>query len=165
MTPKQIKFCQEYLVDLNATQAAIRAGYSKKTAFMTGHENLRKPNIEAEIARNQKKLQEKTQITAEYVVKSLKTVAERCMQAEEVLCRDSNGEMMGTGEYKFDSSGANRSLELLGKHIGMFKDVIVNENKFINSEVEELDETGFLEKYDCQDIMLESTSGTAESVN
>lgn len=44
---KQIRFCEEYLIDLNATQAAIRAGYSKHTAYAIGHENLRKPEIKA----------------------------------------------------------------------------------------------------------------------
>jgi Terminase small subunit len=49
MTPKQERFCAEYLIDLNATQAAIRAGYSKKTAASIGEENLRKPEIQAKI--------------------------------------------------------------------------------------------------------------------
>ena len=49
MTPKQKLFAQEYLVDLNATQAAIRAGYSKKTARKIGQENLTKPDIAKEI--------------------------------------------------------------------------------------------------------------------
>ena len=46
LTEKQKQFCHEYLVDLNATQAAIRAGYSKNSASAIGHENLRKPEIE-----------------------------------------------------------------------------------------------------------------------
>ena len=45
MTEKQKRFCDEYLTDLNATQAAVRAGYSKKTAYSIGEENLRKPEI------------------------------------------------------------------------------------------------------------------------
>ena len=45
LTPKQKRFCQEYLIDLNATQAAVRAGYSEKTAYSVGNENLRKPEI------------------------------------------------------------------------------------------------------------------------
>jgi len=47
LRPKQQRFIQEYLIDLNATQAAIRAGYSKKTAMVIGHENLKKPEIAA----------------------------------------------------------------------------------------------------------------------
>ena len=46
LTAKQERFVQEYLVDLNATQAAIRAGYSRKTAYSIGEENLKKPDIQ-----------------------------------------------------------------------------------------------------------------------
>lgn len=56
LTPKQTQFCREYVKDLNATQAAIRSGYSEKTAYSVGSENLRKPDIKTEI---QKLLQEK----------------------------------------------------------------------------------------------------------
>ena len=45
LTPKQQRFVEEYLIDLNATQAAIRAGYSEKTAKSVGHENLTKPDL------------------------------------------------------------------------------------------------------------------------
>ena len=45
LTAKQKRFCDEYLIDLNATQAAIRAGYSEKTAYRTGADNLRKPGV------------------------------------------------------------------------------------------------------------------------
>ena len=51
MTAKQRRFCDEYLIDLNATQAAIRAGYSKKTAYSIGDENLNKPEIKEFIAK------------------------------------------------------------------------------------------------------------------
>ena len=58
-------------------------------------------------------------VTKEYVLESLKTVAERCMQAEPVMIRDGD-EMIESGEYKFEHSGANKSLELLGKHLKLF---------------------------------------------
>lgn len=51
LTDKQRRFCEEYVVDWNATQAAIRAGYSEKTAHVTGQENLRKPIIQEYIER------------------------------------------------------------------------------------------------------------------
>lgn len=53
LTPKQARFIAEYLIDLNATQAAIRAGYSEDSAAIIGFENLRKPYIQAEIRRRQ----------------------------------------------------------------------------------------------------------------
>lgn len=68
LTAKQQRFIEEYLVDLNATQAAIRAGYSEKTAGFIGAENLKKPNIAAEIAKRRGELSEKTEITQEKVL-------------------------------------------------------------------------------------------------
>ena len=47
LTPKQQRFVEEYLIDLNATKAAIRSGYSEKTAYSVGHENLKKPEFSA----------------------------------------------------------------------------------------------------------------------
>lgn len=75
LTPKQQRFCDEYLIDLNATQAAIRAGYSEKTAYRTGADNLRKPQIEEYIAKRQKELSRSTEITQERVIKELALIA------------------------------------------------------------------------------------------
>jgi len=71
LTEKQKKFCNEYLIDLNGTQAAIRAGYSKKTAYSIAEENLRKPDIKTYIKAKQDKLKAKTEITLENIVKSI----------------------------------------------------------------------------------------------
>ena len=71
LTAKQKKFCDEYLIDLNATQAAIRAGYSEKTADVIGCENLIKPNIKEYIKKKQSKLEKKTDITLEKIVNAI----------------------------------------------------------------------------------------------
>ncbi len=63
MSPKQQRFVEEYLVDHNATQAAIRAGYSPKTAYSIGWENLRKPEIAAAIAAGEARLRRKTEVS------------------------------------------------------------------------------------------------------
>lgn len=68
LTPKQQLFVKEYLVDLNATQAAIRAGYKAKTARSIGAENLTKPDIQKAIEEAQSKRAEKVEITAEQVL-------------------------------------------------------------------------------------------------
>jgi len=112
-------FCKEYLIDLNATQAAIRAEYSVKTAQQMGHENLSKPVIAEYIQKLFNERAEKVEISAEYVITSIKSVAERCMQAEPVMVQ---GE--ATGEFKFDAAGANKSLELLGRHLKLFTDKV-----------------------------------------
>ena len=62
LTPKQKKFCYEYLKDLNATQAAIRSGYSKNTAFVIGYENLKKPYISDYISELQAELKKKVEL-------------------------------------------------------------------------------------------------------
>lgn len=75
MTPKQEAFVREYLIDLNATQAAIRAGYSEKTAFQIGYENLTKPEIAEAIAEAQKERAERTAITADRVLQEIARIA------------------------------------------------------------------------------------------
>jgi phage terminase small subunit len=75
LTPKQQRFVDEYLVDLNATQAAVRAGYSAKTARAIGFENLTKPDIQAAISAGQKRLADKLEITQERVLTELAHVA------------------------------------------------------------------------------------------
>lgn len=71
LTAKQRAFVREYLVDLNATQAAIRAGYSEKTANEIGAENLAKPSIRSAIDAAMKKRADRTDITADRVLKEL----------------------------------------------------------------------------------------------
>jgi phage terminase small subunit len=104
MTPKQKAFVQEYLVDLNATKAAIRAGYSKRTAHVIGYENLSKPEITAAIHASMNERSRRTEITADYVLEGIKDTVERC-----------RGE--GT---EFNPSQALKGFELLAKHLGLF---------------------------------------------
>jgi len=75
LTPKQENFVEEYLVDLNATQAAIRAGYSKKTAGIIGHENLRKPKIQAVLQSRRDELMKSTKMDQQWVLERYKKLA------------------------------------------------------------------------------------------
>lgn len=126
LTPKQQRFVEEYLLDLNATQAAIRAGYSAKTADSIGPRLLGNVGVARAIEDATKKRAERAEVDAEYVVRNLREVAERCMQKRPVL--NMKGEQVvdeeGNAKWTFDSKGANRALELLGKHIGMFTDKV-----------------------------------------
>ena len=76
LTPKQEKFCQEYLKDLNATQASIRAGYSEKTAAKIGNENLRKPDIAKKLSELMSQRSERTKIDADWLLTRLADEAE-----------------------------------------------------------------------------------------
>ncbi len=74
LTAKQQRFVDEYLIDLNATQAAIRAGYSEKTAFSIGTENLRKPLIQKAIQQRKQAREQRTEITQDRVIQELAAI-------------------------------------------------------------------------------------------
>lgn len=122
LTPKQERFCLEYLKDLNGKQSAIRAGYSKKTANEQASRLLTNVNVRAFIDSKKAKVEEKTLITVERVVTNLVEIEERCRQAVPVMERGPDGKMVESGEFKFDSAGALKANELLGKHLKMYTD-------------------------------------------
>lgn len=107
MTDKQKRFCEEYLIDLNATKAALRAGYSEKTAGSIGCENLMKPEISEYIEKLRAEQSKRTGITADRVLAELSKLGFADMAEVE----------------SFRAADKLRALELIGKHIGMFKDV------------------------------------------
>ena len=75
LTPKQAKFVEEYLVDMNATAAARRAGYAEKSAKDIGYENLTKPHIQQNLVRRQKQLQDKIHVRQDRVLLELACLA------------------------------------------------------------------------------------------
>jgi phage terminase small subunit len=133
LTPKQQRFCEEYIVDLNATQAAIRAGYSKKTAGSQGHDLLKKPAIQELVGKMRADQSEATGITAKSVLERLNAVANRCMDAEPVYSKFGQPLVVVTEDgdvapvWSFQASGANRALELLGKNLGLFGDKVTHD--------------------------------------
>lgn len=126
LTDKQAAFVRQYLVDLNATQAAIRAGYSERTASRIGPQLLGKNCVREAIEKAQAKRARRVEVTQDYVLSNLVEVVERTMQRAPVL--DRKGEQVtdeeGRAVWTFDAKGANRALELLGKHLGIFTDKI-----------------------------------------
>ena len=100
MTDKQKRFCEEYLVDLNATQAAIRAGYKVKTARSQGQRLLTNVDIQRYLSELMQKRSERTGIDADTVLEELRRVA--------------------LTDAKITGSEKLKALELLGKHIGIF---------------------------------------------
>lgn len=101
LTAKQAAFVEEYLVDLNATAAAIRAGYASKSARKVGSNLLTLPHIQAAIQEAMAERRERVEVTQDYVLARLKAEAE----------------LKGKGASHV---GRIRALELLGKHLGMF---------------------------------------------
>jgi phage terminase small subunit len=114
------RFCQEYLVDLNATAAYQRAypKATRKSARTAGPRLLANVGISDRVAALQEKRSERVEITQDYVLTWLRKNLKRAMQAEPVLDRDGNE----TGEYVYAGAVANGALALLGKHIGMFSE-------------------------------------------
>ena len=126
LTDKQAAFVRQYLVDLNATQAAIRAGYSERTANAQAGRLLANVGIREAIEKAQAKRAQRVEVTQDYVLSNLVEVVERTMQRAPVL--DRKGEQVtdeeGRAVWTFDAKGANGALELLGKHLGIFTDKI-----------------------------------------
>lgn len=147
LTPKQIAFVNEYLVDLNATQAAIRAGYSKKTARSQGQRLLTNVDVAAAIQERQAKRSEKVEVTQEYVLKRMLEIDN--MDAADILADD--GSVLPVKEWpkvwrqflsgydivqmssqddvmafikKIRWPDKIRNLELIGKHLGMFTEKV-----------------------------------------
>ena len=113
----QKRFVDEYLIDLNAAAAAHRAGYSKKTAKQKGYELRQKPEIQDAIIAAMQARSERTEVGQDWIVERLVENVERSMTIEPVMV---GGEK--TGEYVYQGSVANKALELLGRHQGMFTD-------------------------------------------
>ena len=105
LTAKQSRFVDEYLVDLNATQAALRAGYSQRTAGQIGDENLKKPEIQSAIQQRMQERQARTQITADLVLREVASIA-----------------LAPLGDEVVKTADKLKALELAGKHLAMWTD-------------------------------------------
>lgn len=122
MTKKQKRFVDEYLIDLNATQAAVRAGYSPNTAYSIGAENLKKPEIQNAIDERLEQLKSEKTADAQEVIEYLTSVMRGESEGEELI-----NEFVGDGcskptKVKKAPSEKDRlrAAELLGKRYGIF---------------------------------------------
>lgn len=149
LTHKQIMFCQEYIVDLNATKAAIRAGYSEKTARSIASENLTKPDICAKIQQYMDLRSERLEITADRVLSELSKIGfsdirniftcdgallppadiddntAAAVQSVEVVTRysgeeDESGNKIPDHVHKIRLADKKGALELMGKHLKIY---------------------------------------------
>ena len=120
MTDKQKRFCDEYLIDCNATQAAIRAGYSPKTAKQTGCENLAKPDLKAYIDECLEEMHNEKTADAQEVLEYLTSVM-RGEHKEQVLKLVGEG-VQTISDIDVGAKDRIKAAELIGKRYGMFKD-------------------------------------------
>lgn len=142
VTEKQKRFCDEYLTDLNATQAAVRAGYSNKTAYSIGEENLRKPEIKEYIEKRMAEKESQLIANQDEVMRYLTAVMRREKMESVVVTLntektsyvpDKNGTMRKQTvkqeipqiiEIPAQLRDANKAAELLGKAYGIYTDKV-----------------------------------------
>ncbi len=113
MNVKQARFVEEYLIDLNATQAAIRAGYSAKTAYAIGNKLLKETEIKESIDAAMSARSERTGITADKVLADIELIKADAMKA--MADKDGNLAMVNHG-------AALKACELQGRHLEMWSD-------------------------------------------
>lgn len=126
MTEKQKRFCDEYLIDLNATQAAIRAGYSERTAYSIGTENLRKPEISAYINSRMEEKNKELIADQDEVLKYLTSVMRGESTSEEIVV-EGTGDGCSTAraiEKAPSEKDRLKAAELLGKRYGLYTERI-----------------------------------------
>lgn len=124
MNKRQQKFADEYLIDCNATQAAIRAGYSEKTAYSIGDENLKKPEIKAYIEEQLERLHNEKIADAAEVMMYLTAVLRGEAQSEIVVVENIGDYMSEARKVQKapDERERLKAAELIGKRYGIFKD-------------------------------------------
>lgn len=126
LTAKQQRFCDEYLIDLNATQAAIRAGYSKKTAKAIGNENLTKPDIKKYIEERMEEKEKNLIADQDEVLKYLTSVL-RGEGYEEMVVVEGQGDGYSRAAVvtrDICPKDRMKAAELLGKRYSLFKDSV-----------------------------------------
>ena len=156
LTDKQQKFIDEYLIDLNATQAAIRAGYSEKTANRIATENLSKPVIQKAIEKAMEDRKKRTEVTQDMVINELKAIAfsnatsfvnikngvvliDDTMNLDENIKKTIVGIKEGKNGIEIKMADKMQALEMLGRHLGMFKEKIelTNNTSEITKEIDD----------------------------
>ena len=150
LNEKQKRFVEEYLIDLNATQAAIRAGYSKNRASELGYQLLQKTTVQNAIQEAQSNRSERVRITQEEVILRLLENADIASGKKAttitIPSKNENGEVIGNdvAHFVYEPSAVNKALELLGKHLGMFTQKMEVSGSVVNQNIN-MDKDEFVE--------------------
>jgi len=139
LTPKQQRFVDEYLIDLNATQAAKRTGYSEKTAYSMGHELLKKPEIQDAITHAKAERSKRTEVTADMVIAELAKIG--FSDLRNVLTK--SGQLIDPQDWDDTTAGAISSIEVVARLGGNGDD---NEPIDYTHKIKTWDKGGALEK-------------------
>lgn len=185
LNPKQQRFVEEYLIDLNATQAAIRAGYSPKTATAIASENLAKPNISAAIACAMAERSKRTGITQDRILEELAKVAfikltdivddtgrikagatdEDRACIESIKYKRTDTDTGYSEEREVKASSKLKAIELLMRHTGMLDSRISKEQLKLNREKFEYEKekaAGAFQEYEDMDDIEQDIYGSDE---
>jgi phage terminase small subunit len=140
LTPKQRTFADAFILTGNATAAALEAGYPQSSAHVNGSKLVRNSKVAAYIAMKRPVIvaavEEKQWLTTEYVLTNLKEMTERCMQKTPVMeWSPEEKRMVATGEWAFDSKGAGKALELLGRYLKMWESKSKVEQNILNIQI------------------------------
>lgn len=133
MTDLQKRFADLYVIYNNIGKAAEEAGCQAVNPRINGWQMLQYPEVQEYVEKRQAEIAEKAEVDAIWVRKRFKEISDRCMTAEPVMIKV-DGIWVESGEYQFDSGGANKATENLGKIIGVFKED--NKQKSISIEAE-----------------------------
>ena len=135
LTEQKKRFADKYFETLKGSESAIYAGYSEATARQIAYNLLQEPEVEKYLSELRAEYAEKSGISKQWIIERFKTISDRCIQEEPVF--DSKGEP--TGEFRFDSSGANNATAHLGKIIGVFEKDNEQRKDFIQINIDNQD--------------------------
>jgi phage terminase small subunit len=127
LTDKQRRFVDEYLIDLNAGQAAIRAGYAPSSARQHACRLLAREEVKRMVSEAMKRQQARTELTADEVIGDLRELRDICMGRKPLKvmtivknAREGTAEPVEVEGAMFEPAAANKALEMLGKHLQLF---------------------------------------------